>query len=108
MEQEKAIQLFEKKYMTVFQNLSDLKKEQDRLADIEKKAKAEIEKAMYDYGITSVKNDLITITRVEASESRSIDLTELSKKEPKLYGELLEDYPKVSTKKAYVRFTVAK
>lgn len=103
-----AIQVFEQKYMKVFQNLSDLKKEQDRLADIEKKTKAYIEKAMDEYGITSVKNDLITITRIEASESKSIDLTELSKKEPKLYGELLEDYPKVSTKKAYVRFTVAK
>lgn len=103
-----AIQVFEKKYMTVFQSLSDLKKEQEKLDELEKQVKADIEKAMDEYGITSVKNSLITITRIEASESKSIDLTELSKKEPKLYAELLEDYPKVSTKKAYVRFTVAK
>jgi hypothetical protein len=98
--------VFEKKYLESFKQLSELKKEQDRLAEIEKNVKAEIEKAMDDNDIVSVKNDYVTITRVAASESKSIDLKALQDREPKLYEDLIADYPKVTTKKAYIRIVV--
>lgn len=98
--------VFEKKYLESFKQLSELKKEQDRLAEIEKNVKAEIEKAMDDNDIVSVKNDYVTITRVAASESKSIDLKALETKEHDLYEKLLTDYPKVTTKKAYIRIVV--
>lgn len=78
--------VFEKKYLESFKQLSELKKEQNRLAKIEADVKAE--------------------TRVAASESKSIDLKALETKEHDLYEELLADYPKVTTKKAYIRIVV--
>ena len=98
--------VFEKKYLESFKQLSELKKEQNRLAKIEADVKAEIEKAMDDNDIVSVKNDYVTITRVAASESKSIDLKALETKKHDLYEELLADYPKVTTKKAYIRIVV--
>ena len=103
---ENQVVLFEQKYVEKFNALSDLKKEMTKLEDLEKSIKAELEKAMDEYGVTSVKTDKITITRVEESTSTSLDTKALEKKEPKLYKELLEDYPKVTTKKAYVMFKV--
>lgn len=98
--------VFEKKYLESFKQLSELKKEQDRLAEIEKNVKAEIEKAMDDNDIVSVKNDYVTITRVAESTSTSIDLKALQDREPKLYKDLIADYPKVTNKKAYIRIAV--
>lgn len=80
--------------------------QEKELAAKTKQLKADLEKAMDDYGIKSIDNHLLKITRVEASNSTSIDLKKLQEKEPKLYGELLEDYPKVTNRKAYVKFTV--
>ncbi|PGE40984.1 hypothetical protein COM63_31175, partial [Bacillus cereus] len=62
--------------------------------------------AMDEHGITSIDNDLIKITRVEATTSTSLDVTKLKAEEPQLYGELIGDYPKVSNRKAHVKFTV--
>lgn len=98
--------VFEKKYLESFKQLSELKKEQNRLAKIEADVKAEIEKAMDDNDIVSVKNDYVTITRVAESTSTSIDLKALQDREPKLYEDLIADYPKVTNKKAYIRIAV--
>lgn len=98
--------VFEKKYLESFKQLSELKKEQDRLAEIEKNVKAQIEKAMDENNILSVKNEFVTISRVAASESKSIDLKALEAKEPQLYIDLLKDYPKVTSKNAYIRIVV--
>lgn len=98
--------VFEKKYLESFKQLSELKKEQDRLAEIEKNVKAEIEKAMDDNNIVSVKNDYVTISRVAESKSVSIDLKKLEAKEPVLYSDLLVDYPKATTRKAYIKIVV--
>lgn len=98
--------VFEKKYLEQFKKLGELKKAQEELAEIEKNVKAEIEKAMDENDIVSVKNDYVTISRVAASESTSIDLKKLEVKENQLYNELLKDYPKVSTRKAYIKIVV--
>lgn len=97
---------FEEKYVEKFNQLSELKKQKDALEKIEKSVKEELERAMDEFGIKSVKTDKITISRVEESVTTSIDLKALEQEEPDCYKGLLEDYPKVTTKKAYVKFTV--
>ena len=98
--------LFENKALTYMKNLSDLKKEQDRLAEIEKSVRADLQAVMDEFGITQFKNDYVTISLVKGSTSVSIDLKALEKKEPELYAELLADYPKETVKKDSVRILV--
>lgn len=106
MEEKNEVALFEEQHLTEFKKLSDLKKEQDRLAAIEKDVKSQLEKAMDENNIVSIKNEYITISRVEGSESTTIDLKKLEEKEPDLYEDLLKDYSKVTVKKPSIRFTV--
>lgn len=103
---ENNVVLFEKKCLESFKKLGDLKKEQDRLAEIEKSVRTEIEAAMDEYDVQSVKNEYVTISRTAASETTSVDLKALEEKEPDLYNELLEDYPKTTTRKASIRIVV--
>ena len=100
------VQVFEQQHMEVFQKLSDVVKTKKQLEEQEKKVKEDLEKAMDAYDIKSIDNQFLKITRVNGSTSTSIDLKALEEKEPKLYGELLEDYPKVTTKKSYLTFKV--
>ena len=98
--------LFENKALQYMKNLSELKKEQDRLAEIEKSVRADLQAVMDEFGITQFKNDYVTISLVKGSTSVSIDLKSLEKKEPELYAELLADYPKETVKKDSVRILV--
>lgn len=100
------VQVFEQQHMQVFQQLADITKQKKMIEDQEKKVKADLEKAMDAYGIKSIDNRFLKITRVNGSTSTSIDLKALEKEEPKLYAELLEDYPKVTNRKAYLTFKV--
>lgn len=92
--------------MQVMINISILAKQEKEIAEKTKALKAELENALNEHGIKSIDNAYIKITRVEASSSTSLDIKKLQDKEPKLYGELLEDYPKVTNKKAYLTFKV--
>ena len=92
--------------MAVMENIALLEKQVKDLQDKQKALKAELEKAMDEYNIQSIDNEFVKITRVEASESKTIDLNKLQEKEPDLYNELLEDYPKITKRKAYVKITV--
>lgn len=98
--------LFENKALQYMKNLSDLKKEQDRLADLEKIARNELQAVMEEFGITQFKNDYVTISLVKGSTTISLDLKALEKKEPELYADLLKDYPKETIKKDSVRILV--
>lgn len=98
--------LFENKALSIMKNLSDLKKEQDRLAEIEKNFRTELQTVMDEYGIVSFKNDYVTISQVKGSTTVSIDLKTLEKEEPQLYADLLKDYPKETVKKDSVRILV--
>ena len=100
------IQVFETKYIAKMAELQRLAKAKKEMEAVEKEIKVDLEKAMDEYGIKSIDNEFLKITRVEASSSKSIDLATMKKKEPELYAELLEDYPKVTNRKPYVRFTV--
>lgn len=100
------VQAFENKYLAVMTAIAIHTQQEKNLAAQSKKLKEELEKAMDEHGITSIDNDLIKITRVEATTSTSLDVTKLKAEEPQLYGELIGDYPKVSNRKAHVKFTV--
>ncbi|WP_392462305.1 hypothetical protein [Streptococcus parasuis] len=100
------VQVFEQQHMQVFKQLADITKTKKQLEDQEKKVKADIEKAMDANDIKSIDNQFLKITRVNGSTSTSVDLKAMQEKEPKLYGELLEDYPKVTNKKSYLTFKV--
>lgn len=100
------VQVFENKYLAQMQQLQQLVNHKKELEKTEKQIKKELEQAMNEYNIKSIDNEYLKITRVEASESVSIDLTAMKKREPDLYDDLLKDYPKITKRKAYVRFTV--
>lgn len=100
------VQIFEQQHIQVFKQLADITKQKKLIEEQEKKVKEQLKKAMDSYDIKSIDNQYIKITRVNGSTSTSIDLKALEEKEPKLYGELLEDYPKVTTKKSYLTFKV--
>lgn len=106
MSNENQVQVFEQQHIQVFKQLADITKQKKLIEEQEKKVKADLEKAMDAYDIKSIDNQYIKITRVNGSTSTSIDMKALEEKEPKLYAELLEDYPKVSTKKSYLTFKV--
>jgi len=97
---------FEDKYMPIMANLALLDKQQKDIEAQTKAIKADLEKAMDEYSIKSIDNEYLKITRVEGSQSTNVDLKKLQAEEPKLHEELLQDYPKVSNRKAYVRFAV--
>lgn len=103
---ENEVQVFEKNNLVIFQRLAEFKKAKDEMEKQEAKLKEALEKSMQEHGIKSFKNDYVTLSYVEASTSETIDLKAMQEKEPKLYAELLEDYRKVTSKKAYVRITV--
>ena len=102
------ITLFESQYMTVFQQLSEMEKQKKKLEEESKKLKKQFEKVMDEYGIKSISNQYITISRVAAVPSKTtIDLEAFAKAEPNNYAELLADYPKVSSgRSGYVSFKV--
>ncbi len=104
--EQNELTLFESKALVFMKNLSELKKEQDRLADLEKIARENLQKIMAEFGIDQFKNDYVTISTVKGSTSISIDLKALEKNEPQLYADLLKDYPKETVKKDSVRILV--
>lgn len=103
---ENELVVFEKQNLALFKGLADATKAKKKLESDEKKLKTKLEKLMNEYGIKSIDNQFIKITRVNGSTSTSIDVKELEKKEPKFYAELLEDYPKITTRKDSIRFEV--
>lgn len=69
---EKEIVAFEERYLAAFQQLSHIANRRKWYEDEEKKAKAAIQKIMDEYGIKSIDNQYMKITRVSAGE-RQID-----------------------------------
>ena len=103
---ENELVLFEQKSIDVMRKLSELNAEKKRIEKLDEELRDKLNKAMTEYGITNFKNDYVSITAVAPSESVSVDLKALEKAEPECYKGLLEDYPKVTKKKGYVRITV--
>lgn len=102
------IDLFENQYMTYFEQLNTMIRHKKDIETKEKVLKEKIEKAMDEYGIKSIDNRYITITRVAGGDDKlTVDLVALEKDSPRKYTNLLKLYPKVvKGKKAYVTFKV--
>lgn len=100
-----AIKRFEERNLAVFKELGALKQQIKELERQQDELKKGIQEAMEHYGVTSFKNEYITISYVPESTSESIDLKALQANEPELYEELLADYKKITTRKGYVRFS---
>lgn len=100
------LKIFEDKSLIIAQSLKILKDEKEKIEKEEKDLKKTLEKLFNEYDLKSFKNDYFSITKVAESESKSVDLKNMEKKEPELYAELLEDYPKITKRKAYIRITV--
>ena len=98
--------LFEQNQLDVMRKLSELNVEKKRIDALDAELRDKLVKAMDDYGIVNFKNDYVSITKVDATESVSVDLKALEKAEPDCYKGFIEDYPKVTKKKAYARITV--
>ena len=105
MTEKTALKRFEERNLAVFKQLADLKAQIKELERQQEDVKAGILEAMEHYGVTSFKNEYITITYVPDSETESIDLKALQAQEPDLYDELLNDYRKITKRKGYVRFS---
>ena len=104
----KEVALFQEKHLEAFKQLAGMMQQKKEIEAAEKKAKAKIQELMDQYGIKSISNEFITITRVAAGADKlTIDLDAFSIAEPENYAELLKDYPKtVAGKAGYVKFAV--
>lgn len=100
------VALFEQQHLEAFQQLQILTRQKKKLELEDAKIREELVEAMEKHDIKSIDNDFVKITRVAGSESVSIDLKKMEKKEPELYANLLEDYPKITVRKESVRITV--
>lgn len=72
----------------------------------QKQYKANLIAAMEKYNVKSLDNGFLKVTYVPESQSTSVDLKTFKEKEPDEYEGLLEDYPKVTKRSAYVRIKV--
>ena len=98
--------LFEERSLEIMQKLSALKAEKENIEKLDAELRDRLQKIMTEYGVTSFKNEYVTISNVAESETTTVDLNKLKEKEPECYEGLIVDYPKVTKRKAYVRITV--
>ena len=98
--------LFEERSLEIMQKLSALKAEKENIEKFDAELRDRLQKIMTEYGVTSFKNEYVTISNVAESETITVDLNKLKEKEPECYEGLIADYPKVTKRKAYVRITV--
>lgn len=83
--------------MNYIEELKDIINQKKVLEEREKFLKSQIEK---EVGEDGYKDDDVTISYKQASETTSIDLKKLEEREPELYNDLLKDYKKVTSRKA--------
>lgn len=96
---------FEEHALGAMKKIADVNKEMKQLKEIDAQNRKYVEDLMEEYGVKSIDNDFVKIAYVEPTESTSVDIKLLEKKEPELHQELLEDYPKVTKRKGYARIT---
>lgn len=100
------IQAFESKHMLLMANVAQHIQQEKLLKEQTAKLKEDLGKAMDEFGIKSIDNDLLKITRTAASTSKSLDTTRLKNEEPELFAELMTDYPKITNRSASLTIKV--
>ena len=102
-----SVVAFEDKYFPVLMQIKKMEEEKRELEEQLKKIKSQIEEAMVEYDVTSVKTSYMTILKTKGSESTSIDVKKLKEEEPDVYEELLVKYPKVTKRSGSVQFRLS-
>lgn len=92
----------------LLKELKDIKAEKDRLDAKEKEIKEEITKILVENGADKYEDDDYKVNYIAASESVSIDTTQLRKTSGELYIKLLNDYPKITKRSASLRVSFKK
>ena len=100
------IALFNNNYMATMQRYADLEQTIKELTETKDKVRAEIQRAMEDYNIRSIDNDIVKLTLVAPSISTTIDTKALRISDPVTYEDLLENYPKTTERKQSLRVTI--
>ena len=100
------ITVFNNNYLATMQRYADLENTIKELTETKEKVRAEIQRAMEDYNIRSIENDIVKITIVAPSVSTTIDTKALRISDPDTYDELLENYPKTIERKQSLRVTI--
>lgn len=97
----------EEKYLPVLIKIKEMEETKRDLEDKLKEIKKEIEVAMSEYNVTSVKTSFMNIIKTKDSESKSIDLKKLKEVEPDEYDKLLTKYPKITKRSGSVQFKLS-
>lgn len=100
------ITLFNNNYMATMQRYADLEQTIKELTETKDKVRAEIQRAMEDYNIRSIDNDIVKLTLVAPSISTTIDTKALRISDPDTYEELLDKFPKVTERRQSLRVTI--
>lgn len=104
----KELALFEEKHLLKFKELADAERAIKAAEKVKKALKQELLEEFQKYGIEKLSNDYIDITLIKESQSKSVDLKAFEEAEPVEYAQLMVDYPKVTKRAAYIKFTVPK
>lgn len=92
----------------LLKELQEIKKKKEALDLKEKEIKEEITKILVENGADKYEDDDYKVNYIAASESVSIDTTQLRKTSGELYIKLLNDYPKITKRSASLRVSFKK
>lgn len=92
----------------LLKELKVIKAEKDRLDAKEKEIREEIVRILVENGADKYEDDDYKVNYIAASESVSIDTTQLRKTSGELYIKLLNDYPKITKRSASLRVSFKK
>ena len=106
MENNELMTKFNGAYLATMQRLADLESTIKELKETSDQVRKDLLAAMRDYDLVTVSNDILTISRVAGSESKSINVKELKLLDPDLYFELEDKYPKVTKRAESIRIKV--
>lgn len=101
--------VFENNYLETIKRYRDLVETINEFEDTKKKVLKELKRAMEYYGVRSHEIDSADLqckmTLVAPTESLTIDTKALRISKPDTYDELIEEFPKHTTRDSYVRVT---
>ena len=97
------LQKFNSEAMIIMKDIAGIAQTRKTLEQHDKELRATLLKLCEKYGVKTIDNDFVKITKVDGSESVNVDLKKLQKMDGELYADLLEEYPKITKRKAYMR-----
>jgi hypothetical protein len=92
----------------LLKELQEIKQKKEALDLREKEIKSEITNILVENGTDKYEDDDYKVNYIAASESVSIDTTQLRKTSGELYIKLLNDYPKITKRSASLRVSFKK